>query len=211
MIPQRETLEAAAELLNNGKKVAILAGCGALGATEELERLAETLAGPIIKPLLGKATVPDDSPYTTGGVGLLGTRPSEVALESCDTLLLVGTSFPYLKWYPKSDQAKAVQIDCDPERIGLRYPVNVGLVGDARATLQELLPLLHPKKDRSFLKKAQEGMKEWRELMRCARTETTARSSPRSSPGMSMSCSRTTPSSRPIRARSPRGPPGTFT
>jgi pyruvate dehydrogenase (quinone) len=166
VIPQKETLHAAAELLNAGKRVAILAGCGALGAGEELERLADTLAGPIIKPLLGKAAVPDDSPFTTGGIGLLGTRPSELAMEGCDTLLLVGTSFPYLNWYPKPDQVKAVQIDTDPRRIGLRHPVDVGLVGDAAATLQELLPLLHPKKDRSFLKKAQEGMKEWRELMR---------------------------------------------
>ncbi len=110
--------------------------------------------------------MPDDSPFTTGGVGLLGTRPSEVAMEECDGLIMVGTSFPYLKWYPKPNQAKAVQIDCDPARIGLRYTVNVGLVGDAKATLQALLPLLHPKKDRSFLEKAQAGMKDWMELMR---------------------------------------------
>ena len=171
VIPQRDTLEAAADLLNNGKRIAILAGAGALRATEELERLADTLAGPIIKPLLGKAAVPDDSPFTTGGIGLLGTRPSEVAMEECDTLLLVGTSFPYLHWYPKPDQARAVQIDADARRIGLRHPIDVGLVGDAGATLQELLPLLRPKKDRSFLKKAQEGMKEWRELMQVRRDQ----------------------------------------
>jgi pyruvate dehydrogenase (quinone) len=165
-VPQLETLKAAAELLNGCKKVVILAGMGALGASDELERLADVLAAPIVKPLLGKATVPDDSPYTTGGVGLLGTRPSEVALEECDGLLMVGTSFPYLKWYPKAGQAKAVQIDIDPTRIGLRYAVDLGLVGDARATVQSLLPLLHPKKDRSFLEKAQAGMKEWWELMK---------------------------------------------
>ena len=114
------------------------------------------LAAPIIKPLLGKATVPDDSPFTTGGIGLLGTRPSEQAMEECEGLFLIGTSFPYLKWYPKPGQAKAVQLDIDPRRIGLRYPVDIGMVGDAKATLQELLPLLKPKKDRSFLEKAQE-------------------------------------------------------
>ena len=157
-VPQLETLKSAAELLNSCTKVVILAGMGALGAGDELERLADTLAGPIVKPLLGKASVPDDSPYTTGGVGLLGTRPSEVAMEECDGLLLVGTTFPYLKWYPKPGQAKAVQIEVDPTRIGLRYPVSVGLVGDAKATLQALLPLLQPKKDRSFLEKAQKGM-----------------------------------------------------
>ncbi len=165
-VPQADSLKAAAELINNCKKVVILAGMGALGAGDELERLADIVGGPIVKPLLGKATVPDDSPFTTGGVGLLGTRPSEVAMEECDGLVMVGTTFPYLKWYPKPDQARCVQIDVDPNRIGLRYPVEVGLVGDAKATLQQLLPLLQPKKDRSFLEKAQSGMKEWRELMR---------------------------------------------
>jgi pyruvate dehydrogenase (quinone) len=123
------------------------------------------LAGPIIKPLLGKACVPDDSPYTTGGIGLLGTRPSELAMEECDSLLIVGSSFPYERWYPKPDQAKCVQIDFDPRRIGLRYTVDVGLAGDARATLEALLPLLKPRQDRSFLEQAQKNMKEWRELM----------------------------------------------
>jgi pyruvate dehydrogenase (quinone)/pyruvate oxidase len=139
---------------------------GALGATDELERLADVLAAPIVKPLLGKAAVPDDSPFTTGGIGLLGTRPSELAMEECDGLFLVGTSFPYLKWYPKPGQAKAVQLDIDPRRLGLRYPVEIGMAGDAQATLQQLMPLLKPKKDRSFLQKAQEGMREWNELMR---------------------------------------------
>jgi thiamine pyrophosphate-dependent acetolactate synthase large subunit-like protein len=164
-IPQMETLKTAAELLSAGKKVAILAGAGALHATEELEKVADTLAAPIIKPLLGKACVPDDSPYTTGGIGLLGTRPSELAMERCDTLLIVGSSFPYERWYPKPNQAKCVQIDFDPKRLGLRYTVDVGLAGDAKATLQALLPLLKPRSDRSFLKEAQANMKEWRELM----------------------------------------------
>jgi thiamine pyrophosphate-dependent acetolactate synthase large subunit-like protein len=169
-VPQAQTLQAATEVINNCKKVAILAGMGALGAGDELERLADIVAGPIIKPLLGKAVVPDDSPYTTGGIGLLGTRPSELAMEECDGLVMVGTTFPYLKWYPKPNQAKAEQIELDPARIGLRYPVEVGLVGDARATLQQLLRLLRPKKDRSFLEKAQKGIKEWSELMRSRET-----------------------------------------
>jgi thiamine pyrophosphate-dependent acetolactate synthase large subunit-like protein len=166
VVPQAEALKSAAAVLNAGKKTAILAGQGAPGATDELEKVAEILAAPIAKPLLGKAAVPDDSPYTTGGIGLLGTRPSELALEECDTLLMVGTSFPYLKWYPKPGKARAVQIDVDPTRIGLRYPVEIGLAGDAKATLQVLLPLLQRRQDRSFLEMAQKAMKEWWELMR---------------------------------------------
>ncbi|HMB07701.1 MAG TPA: thiamine pyrophosphate-dependent enzyme [Isosphaeraceae bacterium] len=165
VVPQAETLKSAAALLNSGKKTVILAGAGALAATDELERLADTLAAPIIKPLLGKACVPDDSPYTTGGIGLLGTRPSEIAMEGCDTLLMVGTSFPYLKWYPKPGKVRAVQIDMDPTRLGLRYPIEIGMAGDSKATLQALLPMLRRREDRSFLEEAQEGMKEWWELM----------------------------------------------
>src|SRR5438477_2279408 len=142
-LPSSEDLARAAEVLNAGGKVAILAGRGALAATEELERLAETLGAPIVKALLGKAAVPDDSPYTTGQIGLLGTRPSEEAMEECDTLFMVGTSFPYIEFLPKPGQARGVQLDLDPVRIGLRYPVEVGLVGDAVTTLRALLPLLH--------------------------------------------------------------------
>src|SRR5207247_6172879 len=147
------------------RKLAILAGRGALGAAEELERTADLLAAPIVKALLGKAAVPDDSPYTTGAIGLLGTRPSQEALEECDTLLIVGSTFPYIEYYPKPGQAKAVQIDLDPMRIGLRYPVEVGLVGAGRCTLQELLPLLERKKDRHFLEKAQQRTQDWWRLM----------------------------------------------
>jgi pyruvate dehydrogenase (quinone)/pyruvate oxidase len=164
-LPAEQDLQHAADVLNEGRRTVILAGRGALHATDELERLAETLAAPIVKPLLGKAAVPDDSPYTTGSVGLLGTRPSQEALEECDTLLMVGTSFPYIEFYPKPGQARGVQIELDPMRIGLRYPVDVGLVGDSRTTLLALLPLLKRQKDRSFLDKAQKGMKEWRSLM----------------------------------------------
>ena len=164
-LPSADDLARAAAVLNAGRKVTILAGRGALEATEELERLAETLGAPIVKALLGKAAVPDDSPYTTGQVGLLGTRPSEEAMEDCDTLFLVGTSFPYMEFLPKPGQARGVQLDLDPVRIGLRYPVEVGLVGDSTSTLRLLLPLLERKEDRSFLGKAQEGMKEWHALM----------------------------------------------
>jgi pyruvate dehydrogenase (quinone)/pyruvate oxidase len=164
-LPAQEDLRRAAEVLTSGRRIAILAGQGALGATDELEQLAEALGAPIIKPLLGKGTVPDDSPYTTGPIGLLGSRPSQEALETCDTLLLVGTSFPYIEFYPKPGQARGVQIDIDPVRIGLRYPIEVGLVGDSRRTLKALLPLLRRNERRDFLAKAQEGMKEWRALM----------------------------------------------
>lgn len=165
LIPANDDLRKAAELLNAGSKVAILAGQGALQAGDQLERLADLLAAPIIKALLGKSCVPDDSPYTTGGIGLLGTEPSEDAINSCDTLLIVGSSFPYIEYYPKAGGARGVQIDIDASRIGLRYPVEVALVGDARPALEALMPLLQRKTDRSFLEKAQKGMKEWNETM----------------------------------------------
>lgn len=164
-LPDRSDLDRAADILNAGEKVAILAGRGALKATEELEQIAELLGAPIVKALLGKAAVPDDSPYTTGGIGLLGTKPSQEALEDCDTLLMVGTSFPYIEFMPKPGQARGIQIELDPKRIGLRYPVEVGLVGDSRNTLRELIPLLKRKESRKFLQAAQAGMKDWSELM----------------------------------------------
>ena len=165
VVPLADDLRAAADVLNAGSKTVILAGQGALGAGDALEQLAERMAAPIVKPLLGKATVPDDSPYTTGGIGLLGTAPSEEAMEQADTLLMVGTSFPYMEYYPKHERCRGVQIDRDATRIGLRFPVDVGLCGDAGATLQVLLPLIARRSDRSFLERAQAGMQEWRELM----------------------------------------------
>ena len=164
-IPSESQLVRAASVLNAGKKTAILAGRGALGAGREVIAVAERLAAPIIKPLLGKGAVPDDSPYCTGGIGLLGTKPSQEALENCDSLLIAGSSFPYIEFYPKPGQAKAVQIDIDPKRIGLRYPVESGLIGDTARVLQALLPRLEYRKDRSFLEQAQADMKEWNELM----------------------------------------------
>jgi pyruvate dehydrogenase (quinone)/pyruvate oxidase len=164
-LPDEADLRRAAEILNGGRRVGILAGQGALGACGELESIAERLGAPIVKALLGKAAVPDDSPYTTGSIGLLGTRPSQDALEACDTLLIAGSSFPYIEFLPEPGQARGVQIDIDAARIGLRYPVEVGLVGDTRRTLTALLPLLEQKSDRSFLETAQRGMEKWRRLM----------------------------------------------
>jgi len=174
MFADPRDLDAAAEILNAGKKVAILAGRGALNATAELEQAAELLAAPIIKALLGKGAVPDDSPFTTGTTGLLGTKPSQEAMENCDTLLMVGTSFPYLEFLPKPGEAKGVQIELDPKRIGLRFPVEVGLVGDSGRVLRALLPKLNRKENRRFLESAQEGMENWRKIMegRATRRET---------------------------------------
>jgi pyruvate dehydrogenase (quinone) len=164
-LPDAADVGKAAEVLNAGEKIAILAGQGALNAADELERLAELLGAPVIKALLGKAVLPDDSPYTTGGIGLLGTRPTQEVIEDCDTLLIVGSSFPYVEFYPKPGQAKAVQIDLDPQRIGLRYQVDVGLVGDSRRTLAALLPLLRRNENRTFLEQAQSSMAAWRKDM----------------------------------------------
>ena len=164
-LPDEADLRRAASLLDAGQRVAILAGRGALGAGDLVERAADTLAAPIVKALLGKAVVPDDSPFTTGPVGLLGSRPSQEALARCDTLLMIGTSFPYLEYYPPPGQARGVQIDVDPTRIGQRYPVEIGLVGDSARTLEALLPLLARKADRSFLEAAQSGMADWRALL----------------------------------------------
>jgi pyruvate dehydrogenase (quinone) len=164
-LPAEDDIERAAAVLNAGKKIAILCGQGALDATDELEAVSERLGAPIIKALLGKASVPDMSPYTTGGIGLLGTKPSQEALEDCDTLLMVGTSFPYIEFLPKPGAARGVQIDLDPARIGLRYPVEVGLIGDSGRALRALLPHLQRNDNRSFLEHAQAGTKDWWKLM----------------------------------------------
>lgn len=159
--PADEDLRAAAKILNEGKRIAILAGQGALHASNELIELAELLGAPIIKPLLGKGCVPDDSPYTTGGIGLLGTAPSEEALEECDTLLMVGTSYPYIEYLPKPGDCRFIQIDSNAQRIGLRTPVEVGLVGDSKKALSLLMPLLKRNEYRKFLEGAQKSMKSW--------------------------------------------------
>src|SRR5262249_6093819 len=141
-LPSEAQLARAASILNAGTKTAILAGQGALGAGAKLAAVAERLGAPVIKALLGKGTLPDDSPYSTGGIGLLGTKPSQEALEECDTLLIASSNFPYIEFYPRPGQARAVQIDLDPQRIGLRYPVEAGLVGDTAKVLEALLPQL---------------------------------------------------------------------
>ena len=171
-LPDPEMLQRAADILNNAEKPFILAGRGSIGATDELIAVAERLQAPIGKPLLGKEAVPDESPYTTGGVGLLGTKPSQEAMEACDTLLIVGSTFPYVEYYPKPGKAKAVQVELDPKRVGMRYPVDVGLVGDSKRVLSELLPLLKKNESSKFLESAQKSMREWRELMNDRGTRT---------------------------------------
>jgi pyruvate dehydrogenase (quinone) len=162
-LPDPADLQRLADFLNDGSKIAILAGAGALHAREEVLALAETLAAPIVKTLPGKAVVPDDSPYTTGGIGLLGTRPSEELMDEIDTLFLVGTNFPYTKHLPSG--ARVAQVDMDPARVGTRVPTEVPVAGDARETLRGLLPLLKRRSDTSFLAKYQGEMDKWRRRM----------------------------------------------
>ncbi|HEU5018004.1 MAG TPA: thiamine pyrophosphate-dependent enzyme, partial [Pseudolabrys sp.] len=170
--PEPDLVKQAAELLAGRKKIAILAGAGARGAGGELEQVAERLGAPIIKALLGKDCVPDNSPYTTGGIGVVGTRASVEALKGCDGLLIVGSCFPYIEFLPKPGQAACVQIDHKPEHIGLRYPADIGLVGDAQATMRELLGKLARNDDRSFLEQSQANMRDWRALMEERATST---------------------------------------
>jgi pyruvate dehydrogenase (quinone)/pyruvate decarboxylase len=165
-VPSADRLREAAAVLNAGRKIAILAGQGALAARPEVIQVAETLGAPVAKALLGKAVLPDDSPYTTGGIGHLGTVPSHKAMRECDTLLILGSTMPWIDSYPKPGQARAVQIDVNGSHIGLRYPVEVGLVGDVKATLTALIPLLGKKSDREFLTLAQSRMREWNSLLR---------------------------------------------
>ena len=172
-MPSGEELRRAAEVLNQGKRVAMLVGRGCLGARAEVIAMADALAAPVAKALLGKAVLPDDNPFTTGGIGLLGTAPSVDAMKECDTLLLAGTNFPYLEFLPKPDRARTVQIDLDPARIGTRHPVEAGLVGDCAGVLAALLPLIQPKRDRSFLEKMQQRMRDWNELMENRETRDT--------------------------------------
>lgn len=163
-IPDMILLEKAAEILNSGNKIVLLVGQGALDAGDQVIEVAKKLSAPVVKALLGKAVIPDNNPYSIGGLGLLGTEPASDAMAEADTLLMIGTSFPYMEYLPKPGNARGVQIDLFPEKIGLRYPVEVGLVGDAKRTLDKLLPLLHQKDDK-FLKSKQESMKKWNGLM----------------------------------------------
>ena len=165
-IPSHRLIEKAAKIINAGSRIVLLVGQGALGSEEEVLALAEKLGAPIVKALLGKAIIPDDNPYTTGGLGLLGTTPSSDAMNEADTLLMIGTSFPYIEYLPRPGQARGIQIDIKPEKIGLRYPVEIGLVGDSKPILSALLPLLHQKDTRGFLKSKQHAMKNWNNLLK---------------------------------------------
>ena len=171
-IPSHSLIEKAAQILNTGNRVVILVGQGALGAGEEVIAVAEKLGAPIVKALLGKAVVPDDNPYTTGGIGLLGTTPSSDAMSEADTLLMIGTSFPYIEYLPKPGKATGIQIDIKPEKIGLRYPIEVGLVGDSKLILSALLPLLIQKDNLEFLKSKQHAVKNWNRLLEEKSTRT---------------------------------------
>ncbi|MCX4648380.1 MULTISPECIES: thiamine pyrophosphate-requiring protein [unclassified Streptomyces] len=164
-VPDPAEIERAAEVLNAGEKVAILIGQGARGARAEVEELAEVLGAGVAKALLGKDALADDLPYVTGSIGLLGTRPSYELMQDCDTLLVVGSSFPYTQFMPGLDQARAVQIDIDPYMVGLRYPFEVNLVGDAAATLKALLPHLNRKKHGSWREKIEKDTVRWWEVM----------------------------------------------
>jgi pyruvate dehydrogenase (quinone) len=159
--PPESELQRAAAVLNAGNKVAILAGAGALRATDELIAVAERLGAGVAKALLGKACVPDNLSYVTGSIGLLGTKPSWDLMNECDTLLMVGTAFPYSEFLPKEGQARAVQIDIDGRMLNLRYPVEVGLVGDSAATLRAMLPLLKPKPDDAWRRHIEEQVARW--------------------------------------------------
>lgn len=164
-VPPADAITAAAELINAGEKVAILAGQGARSAAAEVKKLAETTGGGVAKALLGKDVLPDDLPYVTGSLGLLGTRPSWELMRDCDTLIIVGSNFPYTQFLPELDQARAVQIDIDGGFIGMRYPTEINLVGDGAATLRALLPQLEHKQDRSWQQTVEKNVADWWETV----------------------------------------------
>lgn len=165
IVPHEDDLEKAAIILNQGKKVAMLVGAGAKGAEEEVMQVAELLGCGVAKALLGKDVLPDDLPYVTGSIGLLGTGPSWDMMADCDTLLMVGSSFPYSEFLPKEGQAKAVQIDIEGKMLGIRYPMDVNLQGDSKATLQALIPYLQKKEDRSWRKTIEENTEKWWKIL----------------------------------------------
>ncbi len=165
IIPNATDLQRAADLLNAGKKVAMLVGAGAFNAADEIIDVADALGAGVAKALLGKAVLPDDLPFVTGSIGLLGTKPSYDLMMECDTLLMVGTSFPYSEFLPKEGQAKAVQIDIDGRMLGIRYPTDINLQGDSKKTLQALLPLLKRKEDRSWREQIEKEIERWWKIM----------------------------------------------
>src|SRR5919206_2782467 len=165
VVPPEGQVRQAADILNAGKKVAMLVGQGALGASDEVVEVAETLGAGVAKALLGKTVVSDGLPFVTGSIGLLGTKPSWTLMNECDTLLMVGSSFPYSEWLPKPGQARGIQIDLDGTMLSIRYPMELGLVGDSKETLRELLPLLERKQDRSWREQLEEEIRAWSRLM----------------------------------------------
>ena len=165
IMPPRPHLERGAAILNEGQKVAMLVGQGAAKAEDEVVQAAELLGAGIAKALLGRAHPPDDLPFVTGSIGLLGTRPSYEMMMGCDVLIMIGTSFPYAEWLPEEGQARCVQIDIDGRYIANRYPADVPLIGDAKVTLRELLPLLERKQDRSWREEIEQNVREWWDLV----------------------------------------------
>src|SRR5579884_3671833 len=160
--PRDEDLKRAAEVLNSGQKVAMLIGFGAIGAQDEVVQVAELLGAGVAKALNGRAALPDDLPFVTGAIGLLGTKPTNEMIQNCDTLLIVGSSFPYAEWLPQEGQARAVQIDIDGRLLGMRYaPTEVNLAGDSKLTLQALIPLLEQKQDRSWRQEIEQNVERW--------------------------------------------------
>ncbi|MGW0288554.1 thiamine pyrophosphate-requiring protein [Streptomyces tuirus] len=164
-VPSDDSLRRAAEILNSGDKVAILVGQGAAGARAEVEEMAELLGAGVAKALLGKDVLSDELPYVTGSIGLLGTRPSYELMRDCDTLLTIGSSFPYSQFLPEYGSARGVQIDIDPHMVGMRYPYEVNLVGDAKATLERLLPLIEEGRGREWYDTVCDNVRRWREVM----------------------------------------------
>ena len=165
VVPYDEDLKRAADILNSGERVAMLVGAGALHATDEVVEVAETLGAGVAKALLGKAAVPDDYPFVTGAIGLLGTKPSWDMMTDCDTLLMVGSSFPYSEFLPETGQARGIQIDIDGRMLSIRYPMELNLVGDSRETLRALLPLLRRKTNRAWREQIEKGVTDWWQLV----------------------------------------------
>ncbi|MBV8587289.1 MAG: thiamine pyrophosphate-requiring protein, partial [Verrucomicrobia bacterium] len=165
VIPKQTDLECAADILNAGERVAMLVGAGALGATDEVLEVADLLGAGVAKALLGKAVIPDDAPGCTGPIGLLGTKPSWDLMSECDTLFIVGSSFPYSEFLPKPGQAKAVQVDIDAKMLSIRYPIDVPLCGDSAETLRALIPLLQRKPDRGWREKIEQGIQRWERVL----------------------------------------------
>ena len=211
VIPSHEQLTAAADILNAGEKVAILVGAGAMDASDEVVAVADALGAGVAKALLGKAVVPDDVPYCTGSIGLLGTKPSWDMMQDADTLLMVGSSFPYSEFLPTTGQVKAVQIDLAPRMLSIRYPMDLALVGDAKDTLSELLPLLRHKSDRSWQDSIAGKVEQWWArwtISASPRISTVASGHRGCSPPSLVTCL-TMPSCPPIPAPRPTGMPGT--